>query len=82
MELTEEEYDLSKMKRMRYEEIEKAREGKHWGIALGTLGRQGNEKILERLKEILERKKIVYDVILISELSNDTVKEIIMRYDV
>ena len=53
MELTEEEYDLSKMKRMRYEEIEKAREGKHWGIALGTLGRQGNEKILDRLKEIL-----------------------------
>ena len=53
MELTEEEYDLTKMKRMRYEEIEKAREGKHWGIALGTLGRQGNEKILDRLKEIL-----------------------------
>lgn len=73
MELTEEEYDLTKMKSIRYEEIEKARKAQHWGLALGTLGRQGNEVILERMKTILKKKGIVYDVVLISELSDMTV---------
>lgn len=79
MELTEEEYDLTKMKSIRYEEIEKARKAQHWGLALGTLGRQGNEVILERMKTILKKKGIVYDVVLISELSNATV--LLDRFD-
>lgn len=73
MELTEEEYDLTKMKQIRYREIERARQSKHWGIALGTLGRQGNEVIMERLKEILKRKNLQYEIMLISELSDSTV---------
>lgn len=73
MELTEEEYDLTKMMQIRSGEIAKAREAKHWGVALGTLGRQGNEAILERLKSIFKQKGIVYDVVLISELSDATV---------
>ena len=73
MELTEEEYDLTKMKKLRYGEIEKAKACKHWGIALGTLGRQGNEKILERLGAILKQKGIDYEVVLISELSDERV---------
>lgn len=73
MELTEEEYDLSKMMKNRSDEIAKARASKHWGVALGTLGRQGNEAILNRLKEIFKKKGIVYDVVLISELSDATV---------
>lgn len=73
MELTEEEYDLTKMRSIRYEEIEKARKSQHWGLALGTLGRQGNEVILERMKSILKKKGIVYDIVLISELSDATV---------
>ena len=74
MELTEEEYDLTKMKNLRYGEIEKAKVCKHWGIALGTLGRQGNEKILERLGGILKQKGIDYEVVLISELSDERVE--------
>ena len=73
MELTEEEYNLNKMRSIRSTEIEKAKIATHWGIVLGTLGRQGNEMILERLKTILKKKNIVYDVVLLSEISDATV---------
>ena len=73
MELTEEEYDLNKMRSIRGNEIEKAKKAVHWGIVLGTLGRQGNEMILERLKTILKKKNLVYDVVLLSEISDATV---------
>lgn len=42
MELTEEEYDLTKMKAIRSSQIEEAKKAKKWGVVLGTLGRQGN----------------------------------------
>ncbi|RVW36129.1 2-(3-amino-3-carboxypropyl)histidine synthase subunit 1 [Vitis vinifera] len=41
-----EEYDHKGMKDSRKNAILKAREGKNWGIVLGTLGRQGNPRIL------------------------------------
>ena len=71
--MTEEEYDLNKMTRMRSAEVEKARSCKHWGIILGTLGRQGNIKLLERLQSLLKQRNIEYDVVLLSEISNATV---------
>lgn len=74
MEMTEEEYDISKMKSLRYQEIEKARHCKHWGIILGTLGRQGNQKLLDRMKEVFKRKQIEYDVVLLSEITDTTVE--------
>ena len=73
MELTEEEYDLSKMRSLRRNAIDRAMQAKHWGLVLGTLGRQGNEAILERLKGLLKQKGIQFDVVLISELSDATV---------
>ena len=73
MELTEEEYDLTKMKAMRSSQIEEAKKAKKWGIVLGTLGRQGNELILERLKEVMKRRGVEYDVLLQSELSDAVV---------
>ena len=73
MELTEEEYDLTKMKAMRSSQIEEAKKVKKWGIVLGTLGRQGNELILERLKEVMKRRGVEYDVLLLSELSDAVV---------
>ena len=71
--MTEEEYDLSKMTRLRSAEVEKARSCKHWGIILGTLGRQGNIKLLDRLQALLKQRNIEYDVVLLSEISNATV---------
>ena len=73
MELTEEEYDLTKMKAMRSSQIEEAKKAKKWGIVLGTLGRQGNELILERLKEVMKRRGGEYAVLLLSELSDAVV---------
>ena len=73
MELTEEEYDLTKMKAIRSSQIEEAKKAKKWGIVLGTLGRQGNELILERLQAIMKRKEVEYDILLISELSDAVV---------
>ena len=73
MELTEEEYDLTKMKAMRSSQIEEAKKAKKWGIVLGTLGRQGNELILERLEEVMKRRGVEYDVLLLSELSDAVV---------
>ncbi|KAF2309395.1 hypothetical protein GH714_001902 [Hevea brasiliensis] len=46
-----EEYDHQGMKETRKRAIERAREAKSWGIVLGTLGRQGNPRILDRLVE-------------------------------
>ena len=40
-EFTREYYDHELMRRNRSSEIERARQGKTWGIILGTLGRQG-----------------------------------------
>ena len=73
MELTEEEYDLTKMKALRSSQIEEAKKAKKWGIVLGTLGRQGNELILERLKAVMKRRGVEYDVLLLSELSDAVV---------
>lgn len=78
MELTEEEYDLTKMRSIRRSAIDQAMKATHWGLVLGTLGRQGNEAILERLKDILKKKGIQYDVVLISELSDATVGEFVI----
>lgn len=73
MELTEEEYDLKKMRGLRGDAIARAKKATHWGLILGTLGRQGNEAILERLKGLLKRKGVEFDVVLLSEISDAAV---------
>lgn len=65
-----EEYDNKGMRETRRRAIERAqKEGKNWGIVLGTLGRQGNPKILERLEKRMREKGLDYTVILMSEIS-------------
>ena len=41
-----------------------------WGIILGTLGRQGNPNILNRLCDIMDKKHIEYNIVLLSEIFN------------
>jgi diphthamide synthase subunit DPH2 len=43
---TIEKYDHDEMKKIRGEEVEKAKSGRKWGIILGSLGRQGSPNIL------------------------------------
>lgn len=40
-------YDHEAMRALRLQAINKARSAQRWGLILGTLGRQGNPKVLE-----------------------------------
>ncbi|KAL2487696.1 diphthamide synthesis DPH2 family protein [Forsythia ovata] len=64
-----EEYDHEGMKEERKRAIERARGAKIWGIVLGTLGRQGSPRVLERLEKKMKEKNLDYMVVLISELT-------------
>ncbi|KAL7166743.1 hypothetical protein ACSBR2_037422 [Camellia fascicularis] len=64
-----EEYDHKGMKESRRNAIVKAREAKNWGIVMGTLGRQGNPRILDRLVKKMREKGLAWTVVLMSELS-------------
>ncbi|KAF2309394.1 hypothetical protein GH714_001898 [Hevea brasiliensis] len=64
-----EEYDHQGMKETRKRAIGRAREAKSWGIVLGTLGRQGNPRILDRLEKKMREKHFSYAVVLMSEIS-------------
>lgn len=66
--LTEESYETTKMKDIRYSNIEKARSAKTFGIVLGTLGRQGNPAILSHVRQILRANRKTYFVMLLSEI--------------
>lgn len=46
--------------------IEAAAGARSWGLVLGTLGRQGNPAILDRLKQLLERQGRAYVTVLLS----------------
>ncbi|XP_021742015.1 2-(3-amino-3-carboxypropyl)histidine synthase subunit 1-like [Chenopodium quinoa] len=64
-----EEYDHKGMKDSRMRAVLKAKEAKNWGVVLGTLGRQGNPKSLERLERKMEEKGMSWTVVLMSEIS-------------
>lgn len=64
-----EEYDHEGMKGDRRRAIERAVGAKSWGIVMGTLGRQGSPKVLNRLEGKMMDKGLDYMVVLISELS-------------
>ncbi|ETO27629.1 dph2-like ovca [Reticulomyxa filosa] len=73
--LTKEVYDIQLMTSLR-------KKGRHWGIILGTLGRQGNPNILKRLEEMLVAKHIPYIVILLSEIYFDKLQQFESTIDV
>ena len=52
--ITQEFYETPKMLVNRQNAITKAKDQTEWGIILGTLGRQGNVNILERLKKAMD----------------------------
>lgn len=64
-----EEYDHVGMKQARKAAVLAARKAKNWGVVLGTLGRQGSTKVLDRVVEHLEEKELEHTVVLMSELS-------------
>ncbi|ERM94342.1 hypothetical protein AMTRI_Chr04g252350 [Amborella trichopoda] len=64
-----EKYDHKSMREARKNAILQARGAKMWGLLLGTLGRQGNPRILMHFEKRLAEKGLECMVILMSELS-------------
>jgi 2-(3-amino-3-carboxypropyl)histidine synthase len=67
--LTIEEYHHQKMKDLRWAAIEKARTARTFGIILGTLGRQGNPAVVQRIRQVLTSHGRRHFVVLLSEIS-------------
>ncbi|TPX32977.1 hypothetical protein SmJEL517_g04016 [Synchytrium microbalum] len=63
-----ERYEIKDMKDLRRDAIDRAKSAKSYGIILGTLGRQGSPKVLDHLTIELNRRKIPYTVVLLSEI--------------
>jgi len=61
-------YEIEEMHKIRKEAIEKATYGKKYGIILGTLGRQGNTKILQSIEEKLKEKGKEYIIVFMAEI--------------
>ncbi|KAJ0966548.1 hypothetical protein J5N97_023465 [Dioscorea zingiberensis] len=64
-----EKYDHGGMKKARKDAILEAKKAKNWGVILGTLGRQGNTKVLDRVTGMMEERDMDYTVVLMSEIS-------------
>ncbi|KAJ2745761.1 Diphthamide biosynthesis protein 1 [Coemansia sp. BCRC 34490] len=65
---TRERYGHEEMQSLRKHAIEGARRAKKFGLILGTLGRQGNPKVLEELQGRIVERGRVYEVVLLSEI--------------
>ncbi|TRY70810.1 hypothetical protein TCAL_01232, partial [Tigriopus californicus] len=61
-------YDHKLMKQNRKSMIDKAQEANVWGIILGTLGRQGNPKILDHLEQKIKESGRKVVTLLLSEI--------------
>jgi len=72
--ITIEKYGHSKMKHLRKSAIDATRDVKHWGLILGTLGRQGNPKIFDRITKMIKERNQICTKILLSEIFPEKLK--------
>jgi len=63
-----EKYETDKMHTMRRAAIQTATRAKKFGLILGTLGRQGSPKVLEKLEGQLKAANKEYVIVLLSEI--------------
>ena len=70
---TIEEYDNKSMKAIRFDQIEKFKKAKYFGIIFGTLGRQGNPLILKRLCALLDKFEKKYVIIMLNEITQNKI---------
>ena len=62
------------MKQIRFEQLEKAKDAKFFGVILGTLGRQGSTKVLDEIQELMRRHQKKHFVLYLSEILPDKLK--------
>lgn len=67
--MTEESYGHEQLHTLRQTAIENAKHAQTFGIVLGTLGRQGNPAILQRIKTLLKEHGRKSFILLLSEIS-------------
>eukprot|EP00002_Diphylleia_rotans_P032801 TRINITY_DN6918_c0_g1_i1.p1 TRINITY_DN6918_c0_g1~~TRINITY_DN6918_c0_g1_i1.p1 ORF type:complete len:431 (-),score=109.41 TRINITY_DN6918_c0_g1_i1:82-1374(-) len=67
-EFTIEKYATEEMHVARKKAIEKASSARHFGIILGTLGRQGSPNLLKRIQDRLAKAGKTFMVVLLSEI--------------
>ncbi|CAG9860787.1 unnamed protein product [Phyllotreta striolata] len=67
-EFTREHYNHEEMLKIRLESIQEARKAGTFGVIMGTLGRQGNPNVVDRLRKRLEETGKQTIVILLSEI--------------
>jgi len=72
--LTREGYDHKEMRDTRKEQIQRAVDGKVWGLIMGTLGRQGSIKVVNELKTKMEQSGKEVVVVLLSEIFPDKLR--------
>ncbi|KAI8918256.1 putative diphthamide synthesis protein-domain-containing protein [Powellomyces hirtus] len=65
---TREHYEHEEMHELRKHAIESARQAKHFGLIMGTLGRQGSPKVLDYLKQTFDTLSIPHTTVLLSEI--------------
>lgn len=69
--LTREAFAHDRLMTARQLAVNEAVHAKSWGIILGTLGRQGNIQILERVESMLKERHLPYTMVLLSEIFPD-----------
>eukprot|EP00879_Flechtneria_rotunda_P022580 GHRR01023843.1.p1 GENE.GHRR01023843.1~~GHRR01023843.1.p1 ORF type:complete len:409 (+),score=119.22 GHRR01023843.1:233-1459(+) len=67
--LTIETYDQEGMRVARRKAIQAAAAAKHWGVVLGTLGRQGNPRTMQLLQQHLQDRGAAVTTVLLSEVT-------------
>lgn len=72
--LTKEYYNHEEMRLVRKQSIEEAKTAGTFGVIMGTLGRQGNPKVVEHLRKRLTEHEKTAVVILLSEIFPDKLK--------
>lgn len=76
---SEESYDHPLMRRTRREAVERARAATVWGVVLGTLGRQGNTRVLDLLREKIRASGEELPVL--KKINNLKKKEFVLKFN-
>lgn len=67
--ITRERYDHTQMQMLRTNAIEISKRATTFGLIVGTLGRQGNKKVIEYLSDLLKSNGKKFITILVSEIT-------------
>ena len=74
--LTREYYDQQGMRQARQKAVEEASTARHFGLILGTLGRQGNPAVMRHIESRLQHLGLPYTIFLMSELAQSKLDDV------